>query len=79
MQAERDQKYVLDLKNSAQRYVAVWMAGWEGSLGKMDTCIRMAESLCCSPETIHSVVICYIPMQNKNFFFFNKYNNNNSN
>ena len=36
MQAERDQKYVLDLKNSAQRYVAVWMAGWEGSLGKMD-------------------------------------------
>ena len=35
--------------NSAQRYVA---AGWEGNLGRMDTCTCMAESPHCPPETI---------------------------
>ena len=30
----------------------------------MDTCIGMAESLCCSPETITTLLISYIPIQN---------------
>ena len=34
--------------NSAQYYVAVWMGG---DLGRKDTCICMAESFCCSPES----------------------------
>ena len=32
--------------------------------GEMDTCICMAESLCCSPETITTLLIGYIPKQN---------------
>ena len=34
---------------------------WRG----MDTCICMAESLCCLPETITAWLISYIPTQNK--------------
>ena len=30
----------------------------------MDTCICMAESLCCSPEATTSLLICYTPIQN---------------
>ena len=30
----------------------MWQLRWEGSLGGMDTCIWIAESLCCPPETI---------------------------
>ena len=42
--------------NSAQCYVAVWM---EGSLGRMDTWICMAEAICfcCVPETITTLLI----------------------
>ena len=29
-----------------------WQPGWEGVWGRMDTCICMAESLCCSPKII---------------------------
>ena len=32
---------------------------------RMDTCICMAESLCCLPETITTLLISYIPIQNK--------------
>ena len=38
--------------NSAQCYVAAWMGG---EFGRVDTCICMAESLCCPPET-HNIV-----------------------
>ena len=31
---------------------------------RMNTCICMAESLCCPPETITTLLICYIPIQN---------------
>ena len=31
----------------------------------MDTCICMPESLCCLPETITTLLISYIPIQNK--------------
>ena len=36
-----------------------------GIWGRMDTCICMAESLCCLPETITTLLISYIPIQNK--------------
>ena len=35
--------------SSAQYYVA---AGMEVEFGRMDTCVCVAESLCCPPETI---------------------------
>ena len=38
----------------------------QGSLwGRMETYICMAESLCCSPETITVLLIGYIPIQNR--------------
>ena len=36
---------------------------WE----RRDTCVCMAESLCCSPETTPTLLIRYTPIQNKNF------------
>ena len=38
-----------------------------GVWGRMDTCICMAESLCCALETITTLIIGYIPVQNKKF------------
>ena len=35
--------------------------------GRMDTCIGMAESLCCPPKTITTSLISYTAMQNKKF------------
>ena len=51
--------------NSAQGYVAAWTGGQVS--GRMDTCICMAESLHCSPETITTLLIGYTPTQNKKF------------
>ena len=45
----------------------MWQPEWEGSLGKMNPCIRMTESLCCSPETITTLLISYTLIQNKKF------------
>ena len=50
---------------SAHCYVASWMGG--EFVGRLDKCIRMAESLCCSPEIIITLLIGYIPIQNKKF------------
>ena len=36
-----------------------------GFWGRMDTCICMAEFLCCPPETITTLLIGYPPKQNK--------------
>ena len=36
-------------------------------MGRLDKCIWMAESLCCSPEIIITLLIGYIPIQNKKF------------
>ena len=33
-----------------------------GVWGRMDTCICMAESLCCAPETITTLFIGYTPI-----------------
>ena len=38
-----------------------------GSWGRMDTCICMAESLHCSPETATTLLIGHTPIQNKKF------------
>ena len=43
----------------------MWQPGWERGLGEMDTCICMAESLCCPTETITTLLIGYTPKQNK--------------
>ena len=45
----------------AQCYGAAWMGVW----GRMDTCVCTAESLRCSPETITTLLIGYIPIQNQ--------------
>ena len=45
----------------------MWQPPWEGVWGRMDTCVRMAESLCYSPETITALLIGYTSIQNKKF------------
>ena len=37
---------------------------WKGGFKGIDTCIGMAESLRCSPETITTLLISYTPIQN---------------
>ena len=44
--------------------------GVRGALGRIDICIGMAESLCCPPKTITTLLISYAPIENKMFFFF---------
>ena len=36
-----------------------------GVWGRMDTCICMAKSLCCPPETITTLLISYTPIENE--------------
>ena len=51
--------------NSGQWYVAAWMGG--EFAGRTGTCVCMAGSLCCPPETIPTVLIGYTKCnQNKN-------------
>ena len=38
-----------------------------GVWGRMDTCVCMAESLCCPPETITTLLTSYTPIQTKKF------------
>ena len=41
----------------------------EGKIGgEWDTCICLAELLCCSPEIITTLLISYTPIQNKKLF-----------
>ena len=35
--------------------------------GRMDTCICTAESICCPPRTITTLLIGYTPIQNEKF------------
>ena len=44
--------------------LSVTQPRWENSLGEMDTCVCMAESLHCSPETITTLLIGYTQIQN---------------
>ena len=41
----------------------------KGVWGRKDTCICVAESLCCPPETITTLLISYTPIQNKNLIY----------
>ena len=41
--------------------------GWGRARGRTDTCICMAESLCCPPETIITLLTGYPPVQKKTF------------
>ena len=43
-----------------------WQPGGEGNLGENGDCICMAESLCCAPETITTLLISCTPIQNLN-------------
>lgn len=36
-----------------------WQPEWEGTLGRMDTCMCVAESPPCSPETVTTLLISY--------------------
>ena len=50
------------LLNEAYQAV-MWQPGWERSLGKeYDIYICISESLCCAPETITKLLICYTPI-----------------
>ena len=56
----------IDLLYSTRNSLNVmWQPGWEG--GRMDTCICLAESLHCPPETIMKLLIGYAPILNKKF------------
>ena len=51
----------------------MWQPGWKGSLKENDTSICMAESLCCPPETITTLLLGYTPIHNKKFKKKNRY------
>ena len=52
-------------------YVPAWM-GWAGLQENGYVCIRMAESLHCSPEATRILLIGYIPIQSKKFKVWKK-------
>ena len=45
----------------------IWQPGRKWGLIENASCICMAESLCCSPETITMLLTGYAPMQDKKF------------
>ena len=52
-----------------QCYVVAWIGEvW----GRMDTRMCVAESLCCSSETITTLLTGYIPVQRKIYCYFFK-------
>lgn len=38
-----------------------WQPGWEGSWGRVDTCVCVAESLHCPPKAVTVLLTGYIP------------------
>lgn len=49
----------------------MWQPAWEGFEGRMDTCVSVAESFRCSPET-STAVWNHVPGQNKSLSLFFK-------
>ena len=45
----------------------MWSLDGRQVWGRMDTCLYLAESLRCSPETTTTLLIGYSPLQNKKF------------
>ena len=41
----------------------MWQPGWRGPWGRMDTPIRVAESLCCLSETVTTLSVSYVVVQ----------------
>ena len=56
-------------KNCGEELCSVLCGSLDGRgvWGRMDTGICTAESLCCSPETITTLLIGHAPIQNKEF------------
>jgi len=50
-----------------QRELCSMLCGSLEGKGRMDTCMCMAESLWCAPETITTSLIGYTPILNKKF------------
>ena len=48
----------------ALKTLAAW-PGWEGFGVRMEACTCLAESLCCLPETITTLLTGYTPIQKK--------------
>ena len=51
-----------------QKYLATMLCGSldrRGVWGRTDSCIGLAESLCCPPEIITTLLTGYTPIQNK--------------
>ena len=42
--------------------IVMWQPRWRGIWGRMDTCIYMAQSLCCLPATLTTLLIDYTPV-----------------
>ena len=57
-------KWMTNCRDQGTLFNVMWQPGWEGSLGRMDTCVSMTKSLCYSPETI-TFLIDYTPVENK--------------
>ena len=38
----------------------MWKPGWDGVWGRMDTCVMMADSLCCPLTIITTLLISYV-------------------
>ena len=43
----------------------MWQPGWEGGWGRKDTCLCMSESLPHTPDTVTTLLIDCMPIQNK--------------
>ena len=52
---------LFNTRNPDHCYVPAWIGVW----GRIDPCMWMAESICCPPETIITLLISYTPIQNK--------------
>ena len=51
------------LHSQGTLFTVMWQPGWEDSLGENEYMyICMAESLCCPPETITTLLISYTPL-----------------
>ena len=59
------QKTNKDLEYSTGSSAVMWQPGWDGSLGRADTCIGMAEALCCSSEMITTLFVDRLHLNTK--------------
>ena len=55
---------IKDLLYSRGKSAGCYVAAWVGQVvwGRMDACVRMAESVCCAPDTITVLLNGYTPI-----------------